>query len=218
MNIATSLLDKSVLQRNNKGVCDVMFAGTCGFDGKLELGVKKNGKRFSGNLVCVGSAKKGKFSGRLKGLPAGGPYDICISVVDRNGKTLESRTVESVFVGDVWILGGQSNMQGCGLLKDAASPDPRVRAFYMNDEWDMAVDPVHHLCDAIDPVHGGRMDGKRTKPATVTGVGPGIAFGLEMLRRTGVPQGLIACAHGGTSMSQWDPALKKKVAPAFTAP
>ena len=29
------------------------------------------------------------------------------------------------------------------------------------------------------------MDGKRTKPATVTGVGPGIAFGLEMFRRTG---------------------------------
>jgi hypothetical protein len=27
-------------------------------------------------------------------------------------------------------------------------------------------------------------------------------------RRTGVPQGVIACAHGGTSMQQWDPAKK----------
>ena len=31
----------------------------------------------------------------------------------------------------------------------------------------------------------------------------------EMLRRTGVPQGLIACAHGGTSMAQWSPKLKR---------
>ena len=70
-------------------------------------------------------------------------------VVDRNGKTLESRTVESVFVGDV-ILGGSQTCRGVDCLK-TLSPDPRVRAFYMNDEWDMAVDPVHHLCDAIDP-------------------------------------------------------------------
>jgi sialate O-acetylesterase len=31
-----------------------------------------------------------------------------------------------------------------------------------------------------------------------------------MRRLTGVPQGLIACAHGGTSMTQWDPQLRKE--------
>jgi sialate O-acetylesterase len=31
-----------------------------------------------------------------------------------------------------------------------------------------------------------------------------------MVRRTGVPIGLIPCAHGGTSMDQWSPALKDK--------
>jgi hypothetical protein len=29
-----------------------------------------------------------------------------------------------------------------------------------------------------------------------------------MVRRTGVPIGLVPCAHGGTSMDQWSPALK----------
>src|SRR5690606_20316072 len=43
----------------------------------------------------------------------------------------------------------------------------------------------------------------------VAGVGPGVAFGQSMHERTGVPQGLLATAHGGTSMSQWDPALRK---------
>src|ERR1019366_889897 len=27
-------------------------------------------------------------------------------------------------------------------------------------------------------------------------------------RRTGVPQGILACAQGGTTMTQWDPALR----------
>jgi sialate O-acetylesterase len=38
----------------------------------------------------------------------------------------------------------------------------------------------------------------------------GLTFALEMVQRTGVPVGLIPCAHGGTSMAQWDPVLKDK--------
>jgi sialate O-acetylesterase len=34
-----------------------------------------------------------------------------------------------------------------------------------------------------------------------------VAFAQEMHRLTGVPQGVLACAHGGTSMAQWDPTL-----------
>ena len=31
-----------------------------------------------------------------------------------------------------------------------------------------------------------------------------------MHRVTGIPQGIIACADGGTSMQQWDPARKSE--------
>jgi len=44
----------------------------------------------------------------------------------------------------------------------------------------------------------------------VFGVGPGVSFGRALLDATGVPQGLVPCAHGATSMQQWDPALKEK--------
>jgi sialate O-acetylesterase len=37
-----------------------------------------------------------------------------------------------------------------------------------------------------------------------------LPFAVEMVRRTGVPVGLVPCAHGGTSMDQWNPALKDK--------
>jgi sialate O-acetylesterase len=40
------------------------------------------------------------------------------------------------------------------------------------------------------------------------GAGLGLPFAVEMVRRTGIPVGLVPCAHGGTSMDQWSPALK----------
>src|SRR5262249_21364776 len=40
------------------------------------------------------------------------------------------------------------------------------------------------------------------------GAGLGLPFASEMVRRTGVPVGLLSCAHGGTSMDQWSPASK----------
>jgi len=118
-------------------------------------------------------------------------------------------TVEDVLVGDVWILAGQSNMQGVGLLKHRLPPVDAVRAFYMDDRWAPAEDPIHNLDAAVDSVHVELSGGTRPQPARFTGVGPGVAFGQDMFEATGVPQGLIACAHGGTSMEQWDPALKR---------
>jgi sialate O-acetylesterase len=119
-------------------------------------------------------------------------------------------TVRDVLVGDVWILGGQSNMQGCGLFpKKRLLPDSQVRAFYMDDRWAVAKDPVHNMWDCVDAVHVDLKGGLRTpKPDPGWGVCPGPAFGNEMRRHTGVPQGMIACGHGGTTMTQWDPKRK----------
>lgn len=153
----------------------------------------------------MGLAKGGKLAGHIRGLPVGGPYDIDVRI----GTDGECVAVRDVLVGDLWVLAGQSNMEGIGWLKDKRRPVPMVRAFYMTDEWDVAVDPLHTLWCAVDPVHGGNPKAPRVQPARWTGVGPGVAFGQELHRRTGVPQGLIACGHGGTSMSQWDPGLKK---------
>ena len=41
------------------------------------------------------------------------------------------------------------------------------------------------------------------------GTGLGLSFAKELYKRTGVPVGLVPCAHGGTSMAQWDPAKKE---------
>jgi sialate O-acetylesterase len=44
----------------------------------------------------------------------------------------------------------------------------------------------------------------------VKGTGPGLAFARAMLRRTGIPQGLIPGAAGGTSLDQWSPSLRAR--------
>ena len=50
---------------------------------------------------------------RLTGIPVGGPYTLTIS--DKNGEV----DFDNIYVGDVWILAGQSNMEGAGLMTDA---------------------------------------------------------------------------------------------------
>lgn len=205
MIVVTGLFDHMVLQRDNRNLSRQPLAGRCSASGDLRATVRAKGKvlpRFNG--VKVGRAAGGRFSGELAGLPCGGPYDVELTVGD------EKLRVGDVLVGDVWILGGQSNMEGIGLLRNAAMPHPMVRAFYMDDRWDVAKDPIHNIGKAVDRVHAILGGGRNPVRSPLTGVGPGVHFGQEMTRLTGVPQGLIACAHGGTSMAQWDPKLKRR--------
>ena len=209
MKIIEGLFDHMVLQRNSNNVSDVQFSGECKFSGIVKIKVTKGNnvmKKF--NWIQVGKASSGYFHGCLKGLKVGGPYNITIRIDSNSKHGLEYLTVHDVMVGDVWILGGQSNMEGIGYLKYAEKPNQNVRAFYMDDKWGIARDPIHNLCDAVDQVHIDINGGTRVQRSKYVGVGPGVSFGLEMYHRTKIPQGLISCANGGTSMSQWSPDLK----------
>ena len=202
MKIISGLFKNMVMQRDKKGVSNQPIAGSCAgnIKGTVTVSVFKNKKILKGfSEVKAGSAARGKFTATLKGLPAGGPYDIQISCGAE-----KSELIKNVLVGDVWILAGQSNMEGIGYRKERLKSDPLVRAFYNDDHWEDAEDPLHDFSIAVDEVHG------RNARAPHIGTGPGVAFGQSLLKLTGIPQGLIACAHGGTSMAQWSPALKRK--------
>jgi sialate O-acetylesterase len=193
------LFDHMVLQRNKRNVSEAVFAGHGTGDGPVMASVRSGKGMVKGFAeVKVGEAARGRIRGCLQGVPVGGPYEVTLTV------GTATRVIRDLLVGDVWLLGGQSNMQGNGLIPEKRLPaDPQVRAFYMDDRWAVARDPVHNLWDSVDAVHAAL--GKPAKPDADFGAGPGPSFGNEMRRLTGVPQGLIACAHGGTSMTQWDP-------------
>lgn len=206
MRIMTGLFDHGVLQRGGRGRSDAPVTGaTETATGDLLVTVTRGGGAIAGwKDRRAARVHQGKFAFRLAGLPAGGPYRVELAVGD------ERCVVKDVLVGDVWLCGGQSNMQGCARRDRAAKPHPLVRGFYMDDLWGVARDPLHNLWDCVDEVHVALSGGIRPAVNTLSGVGPAVAFAQEMLRRTGVPQGLLACAHGGTSMTQWDPSRKRE--------
>ena len=67
----------------------------------------------------------------------------------------------------VFILAGQSNMQGVGNLVNTEPTSDVVHSFNMRDEWVIAEDPLHSQPDAADSVHWGQND--QGEPVRLTG-------------------------------------------------
>lgn len=135
-------------------------------------------------------------------LPLGTPYTV---QQRRNGES----TADHVVLGDVWVLAGQSNMEGVGLLQDTELPHPDVHSFGSSEIWGQAQEPLHDLAASPRPVHARLMAeaGWTFLPPEerVQGAGLGLSFARFLTEQSGVPIGLIPCAHGGTSMQQWTP-------------
>lgn len=143
----------------------------------------------------------------ISGLPTGGSYSIQLISKDSSSSMTEEMEFKDILVGDIWILAGQSNMEGIGWMDGALPPKEQIRSLNHHDEWVIAQDPLHRLYDAHYPIHVVYTGGKEN--AKHFGVGPGLSFVNEMNAIYGIPQGLIPCAHGGTSMEQWSPDKKR---------
>jgi sialate O-acetylesterase len=127
---------------------------------------------------------------------------------------------------EVWVLAGQSNMFGCGLLCGALEPDARVWNFSSAGNWEVAEEPLHRLWESCTPVHQNllrealgavtpaqenRTDAQMAQLETktrATGAGLGMAFGKAMADATGKTIGLISAAHGATSLEHWSPSRR----------
>lgn len=215
-SIQTGLADYQVLQRGRANAAAVSVAGLCDFDGNIEVRVSGRGVGTLGKWAVAGHARGGRWFAGIKSLLAGGPYRIDFRL------GIDSASVNNVLVGDLWVLAGQSNMEGIGDLDDRVDkPHPLVHSYSMNERWERAEEPLHWLNESIDSCHSGvtavpekaarGIAAEKTwRQGRTKGAGCGLAFAKARLADTGVPVGLIPCAHGGTSMAQWDPALKGK--------
>jgi len=207
MRIERGLFEGHFLQRQMGGA-SASLSGKCAEEGPVIVTVRTGKTILSGyREMEIGLARGGRFQAVLRGLPAGGPYTVTLVC----GK--DAVQVQDVFVGDLWLMAGQSNMEGCAILGGTPEPHPQVRCFTMARRWEMARDPLHLKQESPDPVHGGEgltaAEAGRLRHRAERGGGVGIHFGRLMLEMTGVPQGLIATARGGSTLRQWDPALKR---------
>ena len=196
--VTSGLADYQVLQRGVDGTAAITLKGRSSHAGSLRVGVArgKHQLRVAGFVgKPLGRIQAGGWTAHLSGLPTGGPYRLTFVVVNDAGAELVTHTVEQVLVGDVWMLAGQSNMVGRAELKNVEKPHELVHVFRPEGGWAQAKEPLHE---------------QRERNAMVIGAGLGLPFAKEMVRRTNVPVGLIPTAVGGTSLWQWDPALKTK--------
>jgi len=211
----TGMADEQVYQRDATGRAEIRLSGTAPAAAEaVEARILRQFYDVEGlDWTRLADSRAGRWEGKLA-ISTGGPYRVEFRWRDRAGKTLAAEARAGVLVGDLWILAGQSNMQGVGNLQDVEPSHGQVHMFDMSDNWRLAEEPLHSPGDAVDSFHWRgkpRLTGAEAASAArrrVKGAGLGLPFAANMVRFTGVPVGLVPCAHGGTSMEQWSPSLR----------
>lgn len=144
----------------------------------------------------------GPFVIELPGLPAGGPYKL--EVIPDNGETA---VINDIYIGEVWIAGGQSNMEYPLGRSDNASktirecPGTNIHFYQV---------PVAGILDekAVKAEEQSRWNIiSKDTCYNMSGVAFYFARDIEELLKDGnVHIGVIGCYLGGSSVSCWQSA------------
>jgi len=153
---------------------------------------------FCGQKVSTRTDKNGKWFLQMNPLQAGGPFEMIIT-----GQN--SVKVSNILVGEVWICGGQSNMERqmhvwsgqkpilnwMNEVKDAQNY-PQIRQFYVSPNPSITrVEDVNSkwvICDSINAKSFSAV---------------GFFFGRSLFQNLKVPIGLIFSSVGGTRAEKW---------------
>jgi sialate O-acetylesterase len=136
--------------------------------------------------------KDGRWKVELAPLAAGGPHVVTIT----QGK--DKIEIKNVLVGEVWICGGQSNMQWAlkqsegGSDAIATSANEKIRLFTVPRKG------------SDKPESNVEAQWVAAGPSTVADFSAvGFFFGRELQKQLSVPIGLIGSNYGGTAAEQW---------------
>ncbi|MBR6193882.1 MAG: sialate O-acetylesterase [Prevotella sp.] len=160
------------------------------------------GKADAGEAVTVTLNKKkvatvadtdGRWWVDLPQMKAGGPFELKVNDL----------SIDDVFIGDVWLLSGQSNID---------VTIERVYPNYTDEIDDFSLDKVRLFRVQNDTdTHGVKDDIRPTsinwKPLTKQNAwlfsAVGSFLGKRMFEKTGVAQGIIVNSWGGTPIEAW---------------
>jgi len=147
---------------------------------------------LAGSAVSGVAGPGGRWQLTFAPPPAGGPYTLEVTDGQRTAE------LRNVLVGDVWICGGQSNMElPLRFTDDAAevmkrANDPQIRYFTVAEHT--AYRPTHTLegsWKVVSPQTAGELSAVA------------FYFGRSLQRRLHVPVGLVVDAVGGSAGETW---------------
>ena len=196
LNLPSIFSDNMVLQRDR--AVPVWGKGAPG----EAITVSIAGKQFSGK-----ADEQGNFRIAIGPFAVGGPYELTVAGSD------SPRVFKNVMFGEVWLCGGQSNMEwtvaNSKTGKEAiagAGEYPMIRLFKAPRQ--PAVRPQTELQAAW----------QICSPETVGPFsGVGYFFGRELYRELKVPVGLILSCWSGTRIEPWTPLCGLKQLPELAA-
>lgn len=188
--------DGMVLQRNRP----LTVWGWADATQPVTVSLLKEGK--ASKPLCTASATadaQGYWSLTLPSQKAGGPFRLRITA----GDAAEVQEISDVWVGDVWLFSGQSNIDTNLERVHPQYPDEidndstsRVRLF-----------KVENTAELHAPRNDVRSSGwqylSRRSGWRFTALG--YFMGKRMLQQTGVVQGIVQSSWGGTPIESWLP-------------
>ncbi len=187
-SVASIFSNNCVLQRN-KNIC---VFGSGSENQVVEVKISRDGTKLDGNLTKVRGEKWETF---LKPLPA--QENLTLEIVCGN----EKKVFTNIAVGEVWLAGGQSNMefelQNCTEGPDELkmTEDPNVRFYYtQKNAW---MDDKFFEGEKNSSWQTWDSEWKKAWSAV------GYFFGKKLAKDLGVTVGIIGCNWGGTSASAW---------------
>lgn len=186
LQLGSVLGDGMVLQRGGKApVFGTAVPGS-------KVAVRFRDQSYETNAAADGAWRVDVVPGA-----AGGPFPMTI----QGKQTLE---LKEVYVGEVWVCSGQSNMHyALSYSKDAAKlkldvPNPRLRL----QKFPEASSAPNHPA-----VRFGGWQAAHKKSALEFS-GTGYYFGAALQEKLNVPVGLIHSAYNATGISEWTPDWK----------
>ncbi len=147
-----------------------------------------------GEDVTTASVESGKWQATLPERPAGGPYELTIT-------SDETLTLTDILVGDVWLAGGQSNMQwevsrlaDRGVSAKKSATNEQIRFI------EIARNPDETGARPLKPQTPWQLATSRSV-AGLSAVGWFFANSLQP--EIDVPLGIIDCNRGGSIAETW---------------
>lgn len=155
---------------------------------------------WSKDDITVDTDNDGSWSVMVKSPKAGGPYNI--SFIDK-----DTLTLKNIYIGEVWLCSGQSNMQ-MPMKGNVSQPvlESNRHILEADENIPIRMFDVERKASIkiIEEVNGKWRTNRSENVANFSAVA--YFYGLELYRKLKVPIGLINASWGASNIESWMPA------------